>query len=37
MLMVIESAQKQAGAATKLLFDLRETAARPWWRKLLGS
>jgi hypothetical protein len=37
MLMVIESAQKQAGAATKLLSDLRETAARPWWRRLLGS
>lgn len=29
-------AQKQAVDATKLLSDLRETAARPWWRKLIG-
>lgn len=31
-----ELAQKQAGDATKLLADLRETTARPWWHKLIG-
>ncbi len=29
-------AQRQAGEAQKLLVDVRATAARPWWRKLLG-
>jgi hypothetical protein len=31
-----ELAQRQAGEAQKLLADARATAARPWWRKLLG-
>jgi hypothetical protein len=31
-----ELAQRQAGEAQKLLTDARATAARPWWRKLLG-
>lgn len=31
-----ELAQRQAADATKLLTDMRATAARPWWRKLLG-
>lgn len=30
-------AQRQAADATKLLTDMRATAARPWWRKLLGG
>jgi hypothetical protein len=29
-------AQRQVADATKLLTDMRATAARPWWRKLLG-
>lgn len=37
LLALVEAAQKQAGEATKLLVDMRETAARPWWRRLLGS
>lgn len=32
-----ELAQRQAADATKLLTDMRATAARPWWRKLLGG
>jgi hypothetical protein len=28
--------QRQAGEAQKLLADARATAARPWWRTLLG-
>ena len=31
-----ELAQREAANATKLLTDMRATAARPWWRKLLG-
>lgn len=37
MLALVDAAQKQAGDTTKLLADLRETAARSWWRKLLGG
>lgn len=37
MLALVEAAQKQAGDATKLLTDMRATASRPWWRKLLGG
>jgi len=33
----VELAQRQAADATKLLTDMRASAARPWWRKLLGG
>lgn len=32
-----ELAQRQAADATKLLADARATAARPWWRRLVGG
>lgn len=31
-----EMAQRQAGEAQKLLADARTTAARSWWRRLIG-
>jgi hypothetical protein len=31
-----ETAQRQAGEAQKLLADARTTAARSWWRRLVG-
>jgi len=37
LITIAEQAQRQAVAATKSLTDMRESAARPWWRKLLGG
>jgi hypothetical protein len=36
LISLAELAQRQAADATKLLTDMRASAARPWWRKLLG-
>lgn len=37
LISLAELAQRQAADATKLLTDMRASAARPWWRKLLGG